>query len=126
MSTKLSTTEKGQETAVGGKIEEDHPSPVEVEAMAVEEAEGLQTKSGAMILVEAILEEGVVEVPLITPQAHAVSVRCIKCLQKGRIATVCPFRVKLEQAYNTEIIDPSKNVWTHNGEIRRGSEHNHL
>ena len=55
--------------------------------------------------------------PATTPQAHAVSVSCIKCLQKGHLATVCPFRVKQEQAYNTEIIDPSKIVWTHNGEI---------
>ena len=29
-----------------------------------------------------------------TQQAHAVSVSCIKCLQKGYLAIVCPFHVK--------------------------------
>ena len=31
--------------------------------------------------------------------------------------TACPLRVKQEQAVNTEVIDSSKIVWSHNGEI---------
>ena len=63
-------TEGKLEPAVGGKIEEDHPCPVEEVATAVKEAEVLQAKAGAVILVEAILAEGVVEVLLITMDPH--------------------------------------------------------
>ena len=52
-----------------------------------------------------------------TPQAHAVSVSCLKCCQKGHLATVCPFNFKQEQAYSVEVIDPSKIVLANNGEI---------
>ena len=51
------------------------------------------------------------------PQSHAVSVSCIRCLQKGHLATECPLRVKQEQAYTTEVIDKSKIVSSYNGEI---------
>ena len=46
-----------------------------------------------------------------------ISVSCVRCLSKGHLAIACPFRVKQEQAYNTEVIDPSTIVWTHNGVV---------
>ena len=54
-------------------------------------------------------------------EISSASTRCfgIRCQQKGHLATACPLRVKQEQeqAYNTEVVDKSKIVWSHNGEI---------
>ena len=47
---------------------------------------------------------------------HAVSVICIRRQQMGNLAT-CPLRVKREQAYNTEVVDKFKVIWSYKEEI---------
>ena len=116
MSTKPSMAEKGLEAAVGDRSVEDRHNRLAMVGLVVELMVRVEvaTRGEAMLTESAPYHYGPTQ-PV--AQAHAVSVSCIRCQQKGHLVTIYPLRVKQEQAYNTDVIDKTKIVWSHDGEF---------